>query len=394
MCRMMNTAWVVGVSVWFALTTVGMARQFPSPAVVELFEDEADTLARNLNNDNGVEPGTATRADKERYSGRCSLQVTPLQRYNSRLPGWNFPIREKPKAGEYRYLRFAWKKVGEGGIMVQLHGDLDGKAWEHRYLAGAPNVPWPARKLADRAPANWEVVTCDLFKDFGNFDLTGMAFTPMVGTAGYYDHIYLARSVADLDRVSNAVLGKDPVKTPLTKQQLDQCWRDLLSADALLHAVAIAQLSARPSESLPFLKQHLQTPPDTDGEKRLAKWIADLDDDDFEVREKASRALAEAGEDIAALLRRAYQTSNSAEVRARLEKLLKGNVGEGLTLTPQQTRLVRVIGVLERTGTDEARHLLQELAKGSRDAHLQAEAKGALQRLGQRSRDKREERSR
>ncbi|QJW92592.1 hypothetical protein [Frigoriglobus tundricola] len=42
---------------------------------------------------------------------------------------------EHPKgAGEYRYLRFAWKKLGGTGVMVQFY-DPNGSKW-NRYHVG------------------------------------------------------------------------------------------------------------------------------------------------------------------------------------------------------------------------------------------------------------------
>ncbi len=69
------------------------------PRVVELFEDEAGASIKQLTNDASADPGTARRDDEDYFSGRCSIRVTPLQRYTSRLKGWSYPIVEKPEAG-------------------------------------------------------------------------------------------------------------------------------------------------------------------------------------------------------------------------------------------------------------------------------------------------------
>jgi hypothetical protein len=44
--------------------------------------------------------------------------------------------------------------------------------------------------VAPASPANWTVVTRDLWKDFGDFTLTGLAPTPMGGPA-LFDRIEL-----------------------------------------------------------------------------------------------------------------------------------------------------------------------------------------------------------
>src|SRR5205823_4825695 len=127
----------------------------------------------------------------------------------------------------------------------------------------------------------WEVVTRDLFKDFGAFTVSGIAFTPMDGTAGYFDHVYLARTAEDLDRVTEAALGKNPPKAALAADKVKALWEDLASPDALLHVPAAAALAARPKESVPFLKESLKPKDAGDQEKRIAKLIADLDADEF-----------------------------------------------------------------------------------------------------------------
>jgi len=122
-------------------------------------------------------------------------------------------------------------------------------------LRSVASVPWATRELDDKAPRDWKLVTCDLHRDFGNFILTGIAFTPMDGTAALYDHVYLGRTVADLDRVTEAAQGKIALKEALTKKQLDQMWNDLNSDDALVRVPAAATLVAGKKESVAFLKE-------------------------------------------------------------------------------------------------------------------------------------------
>src|SRR6476661_7368993 len=77
-------------------------------AVVELFEDDADGLLKVLTNP-GDAPGQGAADLTAAFSGKSSLKITQYQRFNRAVPGWNHEIREKPKPGEYRYLRLAWK---------------------------------------------------------------------------------------------------------------------------------------------------------------------------------------------------------------------------------------------------------------------------------------------
>ena len=54
---------------------------------------------------------------------------------------------EKPKTGEYRYLRFTWKADGCRGIMLQLHDEKD---WHIRYTAGVDAHNWGTKFVAEK----------------------------------------------------------------------------------------------------------------------------------------------------------------------------------------------------------------------------------------------------
>src|SRR5580765_2966121 len=155
-------------------------------AVVELFEDDIDGILKVLNNP-GDAPGKAQAEQDGAFSGKACLKVTDYQKFNRQMPGWKYPIREKPKAGEFRYLRLAWKSDGANCLMLQLH---DARDWHIRYTAGPNPYGWQTRFVAPKAPAVWSLMTIDLFKDFGERDIQGIAFT-VHGGAGYFDHVYL-----------------------------------------------------------------------------------------------------------------------------------------------------------------------------------------------------------
>jgi hypothetical protein len=114
-----------------------------------------------------------------------------------RIPGWQYRIVESPAPGEYRYLRFAWKSCGGQGVMIELAADgnwppADKPIW--RYYSGQNTTGWAARQVAAEAPQQWVEVTCDLWKDFGTFTLTGIAPTAIGGDA-LFDRIELLRKL-------------------------------------------------------------------------------------------------------------------------------------------------------------------------------------------------------
>lgn len=142
----------------------------------------------------------------DKYAGLRSLKVTPIQRYAARIERLGVNIRENPGPGEYRYIRFAWKKKGGPNLCLQVgHDNTFGPTTPDktfRYHAGPGNCGGPVLKIADAAPeGKWEVVTRDLFADFGEFNLTSFSFAPLDGEFALFDHIYLGRFAGDFDLI-------------------------------------------------------------------------------------------------------------------------------------------------------------------------------------------------
>ncbi len=170
-----------------------------------VFEDNVDFLA-NLTEG----AGQASLIADQKYSGLASIRVTPDQKVNPALPGLNVKIREFPAPGEYRYLRFAWKKQGGQAICLQLNHDgkwgPEGESKpKFRYHAGpGPECFGASLAVADAVPAEFTVLTRDLFADFGEFTLTGLALSPVDGEYGLWDHIYLGREPEDFELVKPA----------------------------------------------------------------------------------------------------------------------------------------------------------------------------------------------
>jgi putative heme-binding domain-containing protein len=154
--------------------------------------DENRELIEALNEGAGMAEFIA--ADK--HAGQLSLRVTPPQRFSPRIKGWAFRIRENPGPGEYRYLRLAWKAAGAYGVMLELADDGRWPPAERplrRYHAGRNTTGWQSVEISTLAPREWSVVTRDLWKDFGDFTLTGIAPTAMGGDS-LFDRIELLQS--------------------------------------------------------------------------------------------------------------------------------------------------------------------------------------------------------
>jgi WD40 repeat protein len=161
-------------------------------------------------------------------------------------------------------------------------------------------------------------------------------------------------------------------------KELDSLWADLADANAGKAFGAVWALVAANKQAVPLLRQRLRPAAPAD-DKQIARWIADLDSDDFKVRQRADQSL-EKLEDLAEpALRRAVAKPSSLEMRRRASQLLERL--ENDPPSPKRLQILRAVEVLEHTRTPEARRLLESLAEGTPQALQTREAKAALERL-------------
>lgn len=163
---------------------------------------------------------------------------------------------------------------------------------------------------------------------------------------------------------------------PLTPRELEAYWMDLANEDAAKAYDAVWALVAAPEQAVPFLEKHLPPVPRPD-EKTVALLIADLDSDDFNVRQNATEELSKLGDAITPALRQALKRKPSVEVRRRIQQLLD----QTRDWTAERLRDHRAIQSLEHIGTQPARDVLQALAAGAPESQRTEEAKASLKRL-------------
>jgi RNA polymerase sigma factor (sigma-70 family) len=157
-------------------------------------------------------------------------------------------------------------------------------------------------------------------------------------------------------------------------EALELAWTALAGEDGAAALTAQVTLAAAPEQATAFLRGRLRPagPPGVSP----AKLVADLDSDEFRVRESAAHELVKLGSQSEAALRAALAAKPSAELRRQAENLLErldGPVTDG-----EKLRQLRAVAALERIGASAA---LRELAGGVPDARLTREAKASLARL-------------
>ena len=196
------------------------ARAEPVPVVIKPFEtygaekaDASVALAspHALFEDSGrfdavgsSDRSKVTLISDDRHSGQHAVRIAPGGEYRLAL-GRMIAIRAKPIEGEFRYIRFAFRKYGSGRVSLSL-GHLASHQRPCRYEAGkgTPTAPAAQSVWAIDLPAEWIVLDRDIFGDFGRLDLTALTIACSGGSHVVLDHIYLAGTPEDFKRLPPA----------------------------------------------------------------------------------------------------------------------------------------------------------------------------------------------
>ena len=110
----------------------------------------------------------------------------------------------------------------------------------------------------------------------------------------------------------------------------------------------------------------------------MDRLLADLDSDQFAIRQQAEAELEKMGLIIEPTLRKALESNPSLEVRRRIEKVLE-------SLASERLRITRALEAIEHMNTREATQLLEALANGAPQAWLTDEARAICKRLAEQS---------
>jgi hypothetical protein len=181
------------------ICTIGLLLGFgliaQAAEVFLILDENVDDIIKNLTNGAGTAKKVTGNDAYTKLGGKESLMVTigggDSQKFNPNMPGWNFQIKENPKAkGEFRYISWVWRKQGGNGVQLQLHGIP--ATWGHRYHAQANVLNWnPSIQIQKEIPKEWTTHTADLFTDWKEFILTGIAFTTWDGEFSLWDKVVL-----------------------------------------------------------------------------------------------------------------------------------------------------------------------------------------------------------
>jgi WD40 repeat protein len=186
------------------------------------------------------------------------------------------------------------------------------------------------------------------------------------------DFSVLLWDVAHLD-------AKKPAAQELTDKQLRVQWERLLSDDPPTAYAAMAALYRSGPSCVPRMKEHIAATVERSGGKRVAALIADLDGPVFSQRNKAARELEYLGQVARPALEKALEARPTLELRRRIEQLIEQI--DAQPMPKEQLRLLRVVELLERIGTGEAREVLEHLAEENTPTPASQDAQTTLVRM-------------
>jgi hypothetical protein len=172
----------------------------------------------------------------------------------------------------------------------------------------------------------------------------------------------------------------DPFEThlrlpsPATPAGRETLWAKLISKDPITVYRTIETLCRSPGDAVRLFEQHLKPVPRANAQ-RLAEALRNLDNNEFPVRDQASRDLAALGEAAEPALRGTMAAPPSEEVRQRVRRLLNRLEGS------DRWRRSRALELLEYLADPQSRRLLTALARGAPHAILTVQAQAALRRL-------------
>jgi len=363
-----------------------MPVQKPGPKaddpVVELLDENVAKVIEDIVGQTGNPNQGDLKVERgDVFAGLESVKQTGQERHAGTLKGWGFKIVEKPAGpNEFRHIRFAWKKAGRGSLLLGFANDNN---WSgKRYAAGEYALGATGVKVAEKAPTEWTLVTRDLFKDFGAFGLTGLLLSSTGAGTSHFDHIILGRSIEDLDVATDQALGKAKPKAALSGKLRDDAWADLIGDDRTKASVAFRTFLPGAAEQVEYIGKNLpQQKVDLAKVARARTLVAGLRSEDFDARRAADVELVKIGEPAIPILKAALESADDAETQFRAKSILKklgSNPGDVL---PSEARAGRIVRLLERARTKEAKALLEKLAAGEFGGDYPGEATAALARL-------------
>ncbi len=252
------------------------------------------------------------------------------------------------------------RRFGEGDVRT-LAFSADG-----RLIAAGTNGPDPVVRVWD-APTGTELASFT-----GHIgDVNAVAFSA--------DRKTLASGGAD----TSILLWQVPEGVPQPPAMpIAEVWNALDSLDAPVAHRAMGALLADPVRAIEIVRNGVAAA--SIEQKKVLRYISELDHDEFRVRETARTAIMKGGLRSAPALTDPTRKALGVEGEERVRQILEAFDSQGVRIPEsgffgEPLRAVRGIRMLEQLGGPDARAAVETIAKTSSDGRTVKEAKSALE---------------
>jgi WD40 repeat protein len=154
-------------------------------------------------------------------------------------------------------------------------------------------------------------------------------------------------------------------------------WNALESPDAKSAYAAMAMLGRHPKTAISLIRAHVKPVTGSPNDAVLDRLVAELNDERFDVRAKATKELDQLGEAVVPGMRTRVGKAPSLETERRLIQFLEKY--DPVAISPARLREIRALELLEQL-MPASREALAELAQGAPNARITRAAAAALAR--------------
>jgi RNA polymerase sigma factor (sigma-70 family) len=267
-------------------------------------------------------------------------------------------------------------EVATGSELRQMKAFATSLAFspDSRTLASVNGSMWNSVE-ADNVLRLWDVATGkQVLKLSGHAgDISLIVFAP--------DGKRLFSGSDDSTLLAWDVSARAPVRplpaVELSAKELESCWQDMAGTNGQRAYHAVWKLMAARGQAAAFLDKRLRSLPSRSA--RIARLIADLDGDSFDIRAAAGKELEKLADEVVPVLQSVLAGKPSLELRLRAERLLAK-----LEHSPpgrEQLLALRSVAVLEFIGDAQARDILASLDRTGTNRWLVQTAAAAVKRL-------------
>ncbi len=275
---------------------------------------------------------------------------------------------------------------------------LSGHSERTTSIAFSADSRFLASTSLDDTAIVWDLLTRQKISGikFHRDNVNSVAFSPLdaqfaTGASGKVDNRGIVWNLNSILFPVTQSRGADPKDANAFKH----LWIRM-SARPPQHAlIAMRQLTLGGIELLGFLEKKIGVSTIQINQKEIAEWIVSLDSMTYAERERASAALKELGPHVLSLADRALENATTAEVRYRIQKLLRQPIIRPPSDPQELCRIHRSIMALEMMArgdanldlkeskvlADRAVFALQTLALGHENIDVANDAQSALDRI-------------